>query len=957
MLLWAALALAGSLAGEAAVREAAPDAGLRERQARIRRDNGQYDEALPLAEEALRLRENASDDPVALIGTLNLLGELEWFLGRYDRSRTWHQRALEEAERTLGPAHPTVGTTLANLSLAERGLGNFDGAMALQRRALEVTRAARGEEHPDTLERLQNLANLQVDEGDYPSALELYERVLALTRKHFGESDEVANLLYNIGLTRARMGDLDAARQALENARDFWAARRGAQHPFVATALEKLGDVMTDQGDWAGAEGQLERAVAIREARSSTRPVDLAWTLATLGAVQLRLGKATSAGALAARADSLCAPLKAQAQVAVAGTLTRVGSLQLDLGHTSSASANLGSALAMYERLFGQRHPQTALARARLSASLLRGGRGVEAAKAAAAAEGAWHDHVRRTLRYLADAQALSFAARRPEGRDVLLSIASSPHASALLVHRAFEAVARSRALVLDEMASRRPALATDHSLSSALDGARRRLAHLLFWEADQASQNRSAALATARDALESLERRFASKSADARAHDEPDADAETLRARLPKGAALVSFVRFHQTEPRTPGTGDDANERYIAFVLRHDGPTVIARPLGPAARIDTAIAAWRSEFEDPQAPLDHPAESERRSLARGNDLARLIWDPLKPSLAGVDKVLIVPDGEIALVSFAALPTGPGTYLVETGPTLHYLSSERDLLHAARPPPSAPSMLAMGGPDYDAVSEAREAGAGDETRSAVRASSGPALRSGCEEGPRHFGFLPQAAAEARDVASIWSRSVKAKAPVLLVGQAASETALKRSAAGQQLVHIATHGFFARDDCPQKPGGQRPTPFGNPLLESGLALAGANRGQAATGKEDDGLLTAAEVANLDLAAADWVVLSACGSGLGRIQPGEGVLSLQRSFAVAGAGTVVMSLWSVEDGPTRRWMRALYESHLTKGLSTAEAVRDAHREMLSRLRHEIGAAPPALWAAFVATGTSW
>jgi len=952
-LLWAAIALAGSLGGEAADGEPPPDAAAKEHQARLHRDDGHYDQALALAEEALRLREQAPTDPPSLIGTLNLLGELEWFLGHYEQSRTWHQRALEQSEQAFGPTHPTVGATLANLSLAERGLGRFEESLSLQRRALDITRAALGEEHPETLDRLQNLANLYVDEGSYPSALDLYERVLTLTRKRFGESDEVANLLYNIGLTRARMRDLDAARAALESARDLWAEKRGQDHPYVATALEKLGDVMTDQEDFTGAEAQLERAAAIREARSSTRPIDLAWTLATLGAVQLQLGKTASAGVLADRADALCAPLKAQPQIAVAGTLTRVGSLQLDLGRVSSASATLGAAFAMYGHLFGEHHPQTALSGARLAASLLRGGRLAEAADTADTADATWRDQLRHTIRYLAETQALSFAARRPEGRDVLLSIASSRHPSPALVKRAFEAVARSRALVLDEMASRRPALAPSDSLASAVDTARRRLAHLLYWEADQPSQSRSGALATAREELESLERRAAAQTAETRGRNDSPADTASLLARLPKDDALVSFVRFRQTAPIALMAGNDSDESYVAFVLRHAAPTLVVRPLGPAARIDAAIAAWRSEFEDPRAPLDHPVESERRSVTHGRELARLIWDPLKDALANIGDVLIVPDGEIALVSFAALPTGAATYLVETGPTLRSLSSERDLLRPARPLRLAPSMLAMGGPDYDALPQIQGVATVDRGRAGPSDTTrGPALRSNCEEGPHHFGFLPQAAAEARDVASIWTNAGKATTPTLLVGRAASETALKQAAVGQQILHIATHGFFAAADCPpRRQGGPSPS---NPLLESGVALAGANRGEAATGTEDDGLLTAAEVAALDLTAADWVVLSACGSGLGRVQAGEGVLGLQRSFAIAGAGTVVMTLWSVDDRTTRLWMRALYETHLAKGIPTAEAVRTADRDLVSRLRREIGAAPPALWAAFVASG---
>src|SRR5436190_23854216 len=92
------------------------------------------------------------------------------------------------------------------------------------------------------------------------------------------------------------------------------------------------------------------------------------------------------------------------------------------------------------------------------------------------------------------------------------------------------------------------------------------------------------------------------------------------------------------------------------------------------------------------------------------------------------------------------------------------------------------------------------------------------------------------------------------------------------------------------------------------------------------ESEDGILTSEEIATLDLRGVDWVVLSACESGIGRIQSGEGVLGLRRAFQVAGVRTLITSLWKVEDDVTKEWMRHLYEGRL-RGLSTSEAVRDA------------------------------
>jgi CHAT domain-containing protein len=114
-----------------------------------------------------------------------------------------------------------------------------------------------------------------------------------------------------------------------------------------------------------------------------------------------------------------------------------------------------------------------------------------------------------------------------------------------------------------------------------------------------------------------------------------------------------------------------------------------------------------------------------------------------------------------------------------------------------------------------------------------------------------------------------------------------------------------------------------------------------------------MLTAEEVSALDLSGTEWAVLSACETGVGKVLPGEGVLGLRRAFAVAGAGTLIMSLWQVDDAATRHWMKALYEGRLG-GRSTADAVREASLSMISRQRARGRTTHPFFWGGFVAEG---
>jgi CHAT domain-containing protein len=185
---------------------------------------------------------------------------------------------------------------------------------------------------------------------------------------------------------------------------------------------------------------------------------------------------------------------------------------------------------------------------------------------------------------------------------------------------------------------------------------------------------------------------------------------------------------------------------------------------------------------------------------------------------------------------------------------------------------------------------------------------------------------------------------------VLTGSQASEEALKHVEA-PWFLHIATHGFFLEKPTAAKTGNGTPAQVDravleNPLLRSGLALAGANLNHAGT---DDGIFTALEASGLDLWGTKLVVLSACDTGLGEFRNGDGVYGLRRAFFLAGAQTMVMSMWPVSDYATRQIMTSYYTG-LSQGLGRGEALRRTQLALMGRegLRH------PFYWASFVQAG---
>ena len=440
--------------------------------------------------------------------------------------------------------------------------------------------------------------------------------------------------------------------------------------------------------------------------------------------------------------------------------------------------------------------------------------------------------------------------------------------------------------------------------------------------------------LEKAREGMERADRDYAAvDSGYLQARSAERAGTAELRRALPAGAALVSYVLYQDQLAQSTVPV----HVYGAFVLPAGGAPASFVRLGTANQIDALVANWRKRLaEEWESAGLAPARADEVSRTAGIPLRARMWDPLAAKLRGARLVFVVPDGQIHLVNFSALPGSGNTYLAETGPSLHLLSAERDLL---LPPVSkGTGLLALGDPAFGASA----VNGAVPTRRILRGVSGACL----DPAGLSFEPLPASELEVRAIARLWTRTGE---PVQVVDQLrAGEDSVRSLGPGKRILHFATHGFSFRAVCDTKAD-----PTGAFHL-AGLALAGANRRLQSSSVASDGLLTMQEVSALRLTGTEWVVLSGCDTGVGEIAEGEGVLGLRRSFQLAGSRTVIMSLWPVEDESARQWMEALYARRLTGGQSTVEAVRGASLDLLRRRRSQGLSTHPLYWASFVAVG---
>jgi CHAT domain-containing protein/tetratricopeptide (TPR) repeat protein len=956
-----------ALAGAVSVREAhATDdslalAGTLELVAWLHRYSGDYQAATAPIERALSIRNRLSPEHPALVSAMEVSGDLRFLQGRISDALSSWADALSLAERTLGGNHPIMATLQRRLAMASRALGDFVEARRQLERALQIAEHSMASCNPELPGTQEELARTLHYEGDYERARGLYTRAHGAFVACLGPTHGLtATVLHNMAELAVDVGDLDEAEQLQQRAIRSWSAGH-APSQYVARGLDALAEVFVARRDLVQARRLYERALAIRRQSAAQDGPDVAWTLTNLAQLNFRARQPSAALkyvddaiAIYGRAGAADDPDHlARALALRVRVLTSSGDL-------TSARVTAQQALATRVAIFGSSHPLVAESRADLAAVDFGMGERGGSLAGALDAERIGRDHLRFTVRYLPERQAMTYAAKRPKGLDLALSVvAGGGVADASSV---FEAVIQSRGVILDELAARARLATADPAssvLSSSLVSARQRFANLMLRSLQGEDSVPRALLDDARQQKEDAERAMAEVSAVARADlERARVGLGDVRGALPQGSALVSFIHYDRTVISKVGerTAIRMVPSYIAFVMRSDSPAVIAIPLGTATTIDAAVHAWREQAAGRTLGGSGDAAAEVAYRTAGAALRRQAWDRVAPYLGDAAHVLIAPDGSLNLVGFATLPTGARGYLAEQPRTIHYLSTERDLIPIERTASTA-GLLAVGGASFDL----RPAQPSSQPRSSVGL-----LRSGCGSlKSAHFDDLPGSREEVADIARVWRRGGFDQSTIL-TGRGATETAVKKAAVGRQVIHLATHGFFLGSDCDGAPAGTRavggltssrsgaPEQTENPLLLSGLALSGANNHIAATSPADDGILTAEEVASLNLQKTDWVVLSACDTGIGEVRPGEGVFGLRRAFQIAGARTVIMSLWSIDDQAARQWMRALYQDHFERHLSTADAMREASLSVLRARRASGQSTHPFYWGGFVAAG---
>ena len=910
----------------------------------------EYDRAEPLYQRALKIREAAlGPNHVDVAASLNNLAMLYQEEGEYDRAEPLHQRALSIRETALGPEHQDVATSLNNLAMLYQAKGEQSRAATLYQRSLAIREKLLGPNHPTVAASLNNLAELYREQGDYGRAEPLYVRALAIKEKALGPTHpSVATSLNNLAELYRERGEYERAEPLYQRTLQIRQQVYGEQNEEVGLALHNLAELYREKHDHEKAVPLYERALAITEKVYGPNHPEVATSLNNLALLYQSRGEYQRAEPLYQRALAINEQQRGPNHPEVATSLNNLALLYQASGDLDQAESLYRRALTAFQKTLGPTHPSVATTLSNL-AELSREKDNLDQA---VTLQTQGHEIRERNLTLILSSgsehekQAYMTMVAGETERTISLHAHSGRHNSRAL-HLALTTLLRRKGRVLDSVTDSIATLRSrfspeDRELLDRLSRARSQLATLTFRLPSKKDSAHSLSQITGLEAeVRRLETAVSARSAEFRAQTEP-VSIERVQAALPDNAALVELVDYRPFNPemQSQGTKSDkkmsdknwGKRRYIAYVLKARSDPQWT-DLGEADPIDEEISRLREALSDPR-------RTDVKRMAQS--LEQKIMLPIRKLLGVTRRVLISPDGALNLIPFGVLVDEDNHYLIEQYAFTH-VTTGRDLLRLRAQTTSRDKSLVIASPDYD-----REGTAVPVSTTTSPHSPGD-MRSAIFSTLR-FGPLPGTIAEA-DVLRKLVPDV-----TVVSGAQATEASLKR-VHGPRVLHIATHGFFLTDQkqdlglqsmlgYADKPLALDEHRLENPLLRSGLALAGANKVQA---DEEDGLLTALEVAGLDLWGTKLVVLSACDTGVGEVRNGEGVYGLRRALVIAGAETQVMSLWKVSDAATRYLMEAYYRRLMT-GEGRTEALRQAKLEMLGKkwLSH------PYFWASFVPSG---
>jgi CHAT domain-containing protein len=909
--------------------------------AELYRKQGLYSKAEPLLVEAKNVVEKVlGKEHSDYAMSCNNLALLYKDQGLYSKAEPLYVEAKNIREKVLGREHPSYATSCSNLAVLYYNQGLYSKAEPLYVEAKNIREKVLGKEHPDYATTCNNLAALYEKQGLYSKAEPLYVEAKNIVEKVLGkEHPSYATSCNNLAGLYEKQGLYSKAEPLLVEAKNIRARALGKEHPDYAISCNNLGLFYKNQGLYSRAEPLYLEAKNIKEKALGKEHPSYAMSCNNLAELYRTQGLYSKAEPLYTEARNIYAKVLGKEHPSYATSCNNLAALYESQGLYSKAEPLLVEAKNIRAKVLGKEHPDYASSCNNLADLYEKQGFYSKAEPIYLEALSGSLAQIENNFSHLSEKEKALFYKSFAYHFEIFNSFSLKRYSEnpAILSHTYNNQLA-TKALLFNTSAKIKERILSSKdqnliNLYASWKAKREYLAkvyQMSLAEKEKKGINQTQLEAEANE----LEKQLSSKSElFATAHDKRRYTWQDVQKQLKKGEVAVEMIRTRYYDRKWTDS-----VVYIALIVK---PETKNYP-------EMVVLAHGKSLE--QGDIHYYRNCIKFKRADKFSYNKF-WKPLRDKIGTAKKVYFSADGVYHQLNLLTLQNPETSKYVSEETNIQLVSNTKDLVLFNKPKKLQKNfkeyeLHLFGFPDY-----------GNKTNSTNTDRSTFAIQLDTTQ--RFFdarggiSLLPGTKTEVENIGN-FAKSQKLKT-FIYTGKQASEENLKKLS-NPDVLHIATHGFFLADvptttNKDDKMTGQsREVQIENPLLRCGLLLADAQEGLKNGEQEgkENGVLTAQEAMNLNLDNTDLVVMSACETGLGEIVNGEGVFGLQRAFQTAGAKTVLMSLWKVDDAATQEMMSLFHENLLVKKLPKREAFTQAQNKLKEKYRS------PYYWGAFVMVG---
>jgi CHAT domain-containing protein/tetratricopeptide (TPR) repeat protein len=875
-----------------------------------------YDAAIEAAKSALKIAEKEfGQDSKYYASNYGKIGEIYYLKGDYGNALKYMTESLDMKKKAFGDTDVVYSQALHNISTIYQQMGMHKQAEPLLIEAIHIKKKTLGESDTSYAKSIHMLAELYQTMGDYGKSEEQFKKALEIKRKNLGsDNPSLALSIQGLGNLYLALGNFGEASKCYEEIVGIYTKIVGSDSPTTFAAESKLTKIYLSLGETEKANALIKKSQGNLSKMSPKNPdyvvalynsAMLSWELKDFAAAEADLKKTLK----------VLEENYTNTHYLYSSCLSSLGIITWVQGKLKEALQYMGNATFLREKLYGQNNPILASSYHGFAGMLKEAGDFSKAKEYYKKAFDLYLNQLHVYFPFLSDSEKAKFDAKIKENFNmfnnyVLERYSKDPSLAADLYNYRLA----TKAILLNSSKKVRESIGSsgNKELIKKFEQwreVRANLSQLYNLSVVELKQQR-VDINSLEKTANTLEKEISAMSSEFRnEYSKEKVTWQDVKDKLGEGEAAIEIIRFQFFDK---GWSDKV---YYAFLIvtkaTKEYPELVVLDYGNKmenAYIKNYVNSMKFKIDD-------------------KDSYGFYWSKINEKLNGINTIYLSQDGIYNKINLNTLLLPDGSYLLENKDII-YLSNTKDITKKTGAVHQKRKLFLLGNPNFEMDM------AGNQTRI---------------EGKRKYTIskLPGTAKELELIEELFAGK---DYPVDVFQQDfATENALK-NLKDQNIMHMATHGYFEEINAKTKGseifGVDIDKAVENPLLRSGLLFAGAsNYLDGMEGDQgDNGVMTAYEAMNLNLENIDLVVLSACDTGLGDIQNGEGVYGLQRSFLVAGADKVMMSLWKVDDNATQELIVEFYKNFL-KDNDYRQSLKSAQMELMKKNPH------PYYWGAFL------